>query len=227
MYNVLVIGDLHEPATHSKYLKFCKDMYRKYKCNKVVFIGDIVDWHAVSFHPKEPACPGPLDEYELTKQKVQLWYKTFPKALVCIGNHDERPERLAKSVSIPTACLVDYNSLWETPGWNWAYQHIIDEVCYFHGEGYSGIHPAWQALNGKLMSAVMGHCHSRAGLKWLCTPTKRLFGMDVGSGIDAKAWQFVYGKYLKMRPILSIGVVLRGTPIHIIMPCAKRERYNV
>ena len=224
--NVLVIGDLHNPATHPKYLQLCKDVYKKYNCNKVVFIGDIVDWHAVSFHPIEPACPGAHDEYDLTKVKVQQWYKAFPKAKICIGNHDERPERLAKSVSIPTPCLVSYNTLWDTPGWDWQYEHVIDNICYFHGTGFSGIHPAWQALNGKLMSVVMGHCHSRAGVKWLTTPTARLFGMDVGCGIDVKAWQFVYGKHLKYRPVLSCGVIARGTPHHIIMRCAKGEKYN-
>lgn len=226
MSRILCVGDLHLPAAHPKYLKFCKDLYKYYKCNKVVFIGDIVDWHAVSFHPKEPACPGPVDEYTQTRKAVQRWYRAFPNAKVCIGNHDERPERAAKSVSIPTICLTNFKTLWGTKGWNWDYEHIIDNVCYFHGEGFSGIHPAWQALNGKLMSVVMGHCHSRAGLKWLCTPTQRIFGMDVGTGIDAKAWQFVYGKHLKYRPILSAGVVLNGTPQHIIMPCAKGEKYN-
>lgn len=225
MNNVLVIGDLHEPATHSKYLRFCKDLHKKYKCNKTVLIGDIVDWHAVSFWPKEPNCPGPIDEYKLAKARVKLWYKAFPKAVVCLGNHDERPERLAKSVNIPSLCLKGYNTLWETPGWKWEYEHIIDNVLYFHGTGFGGIHPAWQAINGKLMSVCMGHCHARAGIKWMATPTERIFGMDVGTGIDADAWQFVYGKHLKHRPILSAGVVTKGIPHHKIMPMAKGEKY--
>ena len=224
---VLVIGDLHELATHPMYLKFTKDTQRKYGTRRTVLIGDVVDWHAVSFHPKDPHCPGPMDEYEQTKAKVQRWYKTYPNALVCIGNHDERPDRLSKSVRIPTVCLKSYNALWGTPKWTWEYEHIIDNVCYFHGTGFSGIHPAWNALNGKLMSVVMGHCHSRAGIKWLATPTQRIFGMDVGTGIDSKAWQFVYGKHLKFRPILSCGVVINGMPYLEVMPCAKGEKYNV
>lgn len=223
---VLVVGDLHELATHPMYLKFTKDIQRKYGTRRTVLIGDVVDWHAVSFYPKEPNCPGPMDEYEQTKFKVQRWYKAYPNALVCIGNHDERPDRLSKSVSIPEVCLKSYNDLWGTPNWTWEFEHVIDNVCYFHGTGFGGIHPAWNALNGKLMSVVMGHCHSRAGIKWLATPTQRIFGMDVGTGIDSKAWQFVYGKHLKFRPILSCGVVINGTPYLEIMPCAKGEKYN-
>jgi predicted phosphodiesterase len=223
--NVLAIGDLHNNATHPKYLKFCKDVQKKYKCNKVVFMGDVVDWHTVSFHQKEPNCPGAMDEYELTKKAVQKWHEAFPKALVCIGNHDARPERLSKSVGIPPVCLKDYNILWGTKGWIWDWDFVIDNVYYYHGDGMGGIHPAWQAITGKLMSVVIGHCHARAGIKWLATPTQRIFGMDVGCGIDVKAWQFFYGKNAKYRPILGCGVILNGIPQHIIMPINKNEKY--
>ena len=40
---VLVIGDLHEPFTKVGYLQFCKSIYKKYNCNKVIFIGDCID----------------------------------------------------------------------------------------------------------------------------------------------------------------------------------------
>ena len=46
---VLVIGDVHAPFTRKDYLQFCIDTYRKYKCNMVVFIGDIIDSHFGSF----------------------------------------------------------------------------------------------------------------------------------------------------------------------------------
>jgi hypothetical protein len=39
---VLVIGDLHEPFCLKGYLRFCKETYAKYNCNKVVFIGRII-----------------------------------------------------------------------------------------------------------------------------------------------------------------------------------------
>jgi len=223
---VLVIGDLHEPVSHPAYLQFCKDLYKKWKCNRVVFIGDIVDWHAISSWVKEPNCPGPKDEYKLAKPKVQKWYKTFPKAKVCIGNHDERPERLAKSVSIPANFLKNYNVLWGTDGWQWDYEFIIDGVYYFHGTGQGGIHPAWNVASKMLMSVVMGHCHSKAGVKWRVNPYQRIFSMDVGCGIDVKAWQFVYGKHCKDRPVLSAGIVINGIPYHEIMPISKKEKYD-
>ena len=101
MARVLVIGDLHEPVSHPAYMRFCQDMKRKWKCDTVVFIGDVVDWHAISFHASHPECPGPADEYELAKARIAQWYKKFPEAMVCIGNHDERPGRLVESVNVP------------------------------------------------------------------------------------------------------------------------------
>jgi hypothetical protein len=47
---VLVIGDLHEPFCLDSYLKHAKDMYAKHNCNKVVFIGDVIDNHYSSYH---------------------------------------------------------------------------------------------------------------------------------------------------------------------------------
>ena len=42
---VLVIGDIHLPFERKDYLQFCKDTYKEYQCNRVVFIGDIIDSH--------------------------------------------------------------------------------------------------------------------------------------------------------------------------------------
>ena len=43
MSRVLVIGDIHEPFCLDGYLENCKKQYKDFKCDKVVFIGDIID----------------------------------------------------------------------------------------------------------------------------------------------------------------------------------------
>lgn len=226
MSKVLVIGDLHEPAAHPAYLQFCKDIKKKYRCNEVIFIGDVVDNQAISFHANNPNCPGVMDELLLAKEKIAKWQKAFPRAKVCIGNHDERITRLAESVNIPAAYLKNYSEIFNTPKWEWGFDFIIDDVYYFHGTGQGGVHPAWTVLSKQLMSVVMGHCHSRAGVKWKVNPQRRVFGMDVGCGIDVKAYQFAYGKHCKEKPILGCGVVIDGVPYHEIMPCDDNEKYS-
>ena len=215
---VLVIGDIHEPCCRPGYLKFCQDMAVKYKTDKTVFIGDVVDWHGISFHANNPEAPGVVSEYQLAKDCISQWYKDFPNAIVTIGNHDARIVRLAESVNIPAKFLRDYKELWGTPNWEWVDDTIIDNVYYFHGTGYGGLHPSFNAARHLGMSCVLGHIHSVAGVKWCVSPEKRWFGMDVGCGVDDKAYAFAYGKHLKRKSVISCGVVLNGVPYHEMMP---------
>ncbi|MGL5768052.1 MAG: metallophosphoesterase [Sarcina sp.] len=85
---VLVIGDVHAPFSKSGYREFCIKMYRKHKCNKVVFIGDIIDNHYSSFHDSDPNGMGASEELQKAIKEIALFYKAFPDAKVCIGNHD-------------------------------------------------------------------------------------------------------------------------------------------
>lgn len=226
MSKVLAVGDIHEPVSHPGYLQFCQDLYYEWKCDSVVFLGDIADFQAVSFHTMNPQCPGPADEFILAKQKIQKWYKAFPKAKVCIGNHDERVLRLAESVQIPSKFLRAFSDIWKTPGWGWEFEHIVDGVYYFHGTAFGGIHPAWNASSKMLMPVVMGHIHSAAGVSWRANPLERIFSVDVGCGIDVDAFQFAYGRHYKKRPILSAAVILDGVPFHEVMQCGKGEIYH-
>jgi hypothetical protein len=84
----LVIGDLHEPFCLDGYLDFCKDTYRKYNCNQVVFIGDVIDSHYSSFHETDPDGMGGGQELELAIKRLARWVEAFPVADVTIGNHD-------------------------------------------------------------------------------------------------------------------------------------------
>lgn len=226
MAKVLVIGDIHAPVDHQGYRHFCRDLYDEWNCDIVVLIGDVVDWHAISFHARNPECPGPKDEYRLALSRINKWKRTFPKARVCIGNHDERVLRLAESVGIPATFLRNFADVWRTPNWTWEHEFIIDDVYYFHGTGQGGVHPAWNVAGKMLMSVVMGHCHSRSGVKWRANPLRRVFSVDVGCGIDVSAFQFAYGKHIKERPILSAAIIVDGMPYHEIMPCGLGEKYH-
>lgn len=225
MARVLSIGDLHLPVDHPGYLEFCLELKRKYRTNVTVFKGDIADQQAISFYANNPNCPGPSDEYQLTYQSIQRWKNAFKKAKVCIGNHDNRVLKAASSVNIPPIYLRTFSEVWNTPQWEWKEYFIIDDVYYFHGEGQSGMHPAFNAMKKLSMSCVMGHVHAASGIKWQTGKLHRHFGMDTGCGIEVEAYQFAYGKHCLNRPVLSAGVVIDGIPHHHIMPCSPGEKY--
>ena len=226
MARVLVIPDLHEPVTHPAALQFCKDLYAQWNCDRVVFIGDVVDWHGISFHARHPSAPRPKEEYRLAWERVARWVTTFPVAKVCIGNHDERPERLAASVNIPTEFLIGYNQMWACPDWHWAHDHVIDDVYYFHGTNNGGLYPAANVQKTMAMSVVMGHVHSRSNIVSTATPFKRFFGMDTGCLVDDRAFAFAYGRHMKRRSVLSAGVIIDGQPYLEYLRCGPGEQYH-
>lgn len=222
---VLVIGDTHFPAVHPGYLSFCEDLAEKFGCNKFIHIGDLVDWHTISRFDPQPEADGTLTEYKAAQKCVAKWKKSFPNLVVTEGNHDARCYRQAASVNIPARFLKGYNELWET-SWDWTPSYQLDGVYYFHGTGVSGMYPAMNTMQKMLMSTVMGHIHSAAGINWRANPQTRMFGMSVGCGVDDRHVAFKYGEHLKVRSVLAAGVVLDGTPQHVIMPCGDGEKYN-
>jgi len=225
MNRILVIGDLHEPATHPKYLQFCKDLYDEWRCNKVIMIGDAVDWQAISVHDKHPDLPSAGKEYELIQEAIKPWYEAFPHAVITEGNHDLRPFRLGKTVNLSDRLIKDQNTLWNTPKWTWIPEIVVDEVYYYHGMGVSSLYPAFNKARSMGMSVVSGHVHSAAGVWWAASPRGRFFGMNVGCGVDIDKLQFEYGIYHIRRPILAAGIVLGSIPYLEIMPCAQGEKY--
>ena len=113
--NILVIGDLHEPFCLEGYLDWCIEQYHAWNCNHVIFIGDIIDSHGFSYHEPDPDGMSAGNELKLAISKIQKWYKAFPSADVCIGNHDRMAARKAMTGGIPAAWIRSYNEVLGTP----------------------------------------------------------------------------------------------------------------
>ena len=213
--NILVIGDLHEPFCLDGYLDFCLEQYETFNCNQVIFIGDILDNHAFSYHEPDPDGMSAGNELDLAIKKVQKWYDAFPYADVTIGNHDRMCSRKRFTAGIPSAWIKTYNEVLETPNWNWVESIIYDDVLYEHGEGGQ----AQSKAKNNLMSSVCGHTHTEAYTRWYVGKRFRVFGMQVGCGVNSKSYAAAYAKNYKKQAI-GCGVVLNnGTlPINILMP---------
>ncbi len=225
----LVIPDIHEPVTHPGAMDFIDSVAQDFGPDRIVFIGDVVDHHGISFWTKHPNAPGQKDEYELAKAGVQRWHDRHPMADVCIGNHDERPIRVAEKAGVGGAYLKEYAIVWETPGWTWAEEFLYEDILFVHGTGRSGLNPAANLAKEISMSAVMGHVHSTLGIKWFANPTKRWFGMDVGCLIDDRLYAFAYGKRQKKRSVLGCGVIDSIDPMQtrvIAMPAGRGETFD-
>jgi predicted phosphodiesterase len=213
--NILVVGDLHEPFCLDGYLEWCKEQYKTYNCNQVIFIGDILDNHAFSYHEPDPDGMSAGNELELAIKKVQKWYEAFPYADVCVGNHDRLAARKSFTGGIPKAWIRSYNEVLGTPNWNWVESIIYDDVLYEHGEGGQ----AQTKAKNNLMSSVCGHTHTEAYTKWFVGKRFRVFGTQVGCGVNSKSYAAAYAKNYKKQAIGCVVVLNNGTlPINLLMP---------
>jgi len=209
---VLVIGDLHEPFCLDSYLKHCKETYANYNCNKVVFIGDVIDNHYSSYHESDPDGYGAGEELNRAINRLKRWYKAFPDAHVTIGNHDRLIRRKAFTGGIPKAWIKEYSEVLETPKWIFTDRVVIDGVQYIHGESGKAIKKA----KDDMMSTAQGHRHTELGCEYAVGVNFRVFGLSVGCGINHETYAMAYGKNFK-KPAIGCGVVLNGT-IGIAVP---------
>lgn len=222
-----VIGDTHFPFVHPMYRAFCLDTFAKWKVDRVIHIGDVVDAHALSFWDHNPNGLSAETEAHFACLDTAEWQKSFPKIDVLIGNHDERQFRAARKAGIPDRFIKGYVDVWGTPDWNWQLQLTCDGVLYEHGTGSSGKDAAFNRAVAQRCSLTMGHVHCYAGVKYHANPFNRIFGLNVGCGIDIKSYAFDYGKAFAVRPLLGCGIVLDGEHgFFIPMPCGDGEKYH-
>ena len=211
--NILVIGDLHEPFCLDGYLDLAKETYEKYECTHTIFIGDVIDNHFASYHETDPDGFSAYDELDMAIHKISKWVEAFPVADVVIGNHDRLIARKALTGGISGLWLRQYNDVLNAPEWDFQEQFKYDGVKYIHGEGGT----ARTRMKKDLMPIVQGHLHTQSYVEHLVGDNFHIYGMQVGCGINRKAYSMAYGKNFS-KPAIALGVVLdHGTlPINIM-----------
>ena len=210
---VLVVGDLHSPFDLDAYFDHCVEVYERYNCNRVVFIGDVIDNHYSSYHETDANGMGGGQELELAIKRLERYYHRFPDAHVTVGNHDRIIMRKAQSGGVPKEWIKDYQEVLRTPGWKYVTDVEIDGVLYIHGEAGT----AKTKARADMRSTVQGHLHTQAYTEYFVGANSRVFGTQVGCGIDAKSYAMAYMKVGK-KPAIGCAVVLGGkTAINELM----------
>ena len=214
--NVLVVGDLHCPWDLDEYLPWVLEQYDTYNCNQVIFIGDVLDSAGYSYHEQNPDLPSAGDELNFAIKRVQRWYNQFNEegTRVIIGNHDRMAARKAMTGGIPSAWLKSYSEVLGTPNWEFVERYVQDNVQYVHGEGGT----ARTKCRADMMNTVQGHLHTQCYTENYVGAKYRIFGMQIGCGIDFKSYGMAYAKAGK-KPAIACGVIINNgkTPINIMM----------
>ncbi len=212
---ILFIGDTHLPAEHPDYLAFCCAVRDDYGLTTALHVGDLVDFHAMSYHESDPNLRSAGDEHDATKDKLRDWAYEFEELHISRGNHDDLPRRKALSHGLPTEFLKGYNDLFDTPDtWYWVPDYVeFDLGCGMPCVMQHGISASLEAGKNKLRTAslIQGHHHYTAGVAWNSAPKWKLFFMSVGCGIDPSHPAFAYARSgVLKKPLLGCGIVVDG-----------------
>jgi len=218
----LVVGDLHLPYTHPRYLQHCLDIYNKYNCNAVSFTGDIIDSHFASFHSTSTQTDG---KYELTNaiKEVAKWYEAFnndtvPNGItITLGNHDLIVARKTEEAGVDKRWVRKLNEVLKCFDWKFEEQFVHDNVLYVHGTGCSG-KAIMRRVQNWGTSMIQGHIHTEAFICYTASFTDLKWGMQNPCGIDYKSFAFAYAKFHTAKPILGCSVVLDNGKHPIIEP---------
>ena len=202
---VLAIGDIHAPFDLDTYFDFVCSIYDQYDCDKVVFMGDVVDNHYSSYHEADPDGMVAGRELDLAISRLKRWHDRFPNATVLTGNHDRIVARKAQTAGIANRWIRGYADALETPSWNFTERIVIDGVQYIHGEGGT----ARTKSRKDLMSTVQGHLHTQAYTEWTVGAGYKIFGCQVGCGIDHESYAMAYARNFG-KPAIGCAVILGG-----------------
>lgn len=210
---VLVIPDQHAPFQHPDLIPFLRALKDKYKFDKVVNLGDEVDYHAISFHEADPNLFSPSDELERAIQAMQPLYKLFPEQEVIDSNHGSLVMRKGKFASLPASVFKGPREILRAPkGWHWSRDLILNtdlgQVFFTHGRtGTSG-----KLSRNMAMNTVQGHFHSKFQIDYWGSPNGLYWDMHAGCLVDDHSLAMAYNKTTLLRPVIGAAVIINGRP---------------
>lgn len=225
---MLIISDQHFPYAHQDTIPFLIALKKKYKFDRIINIGDEIDWHSISFHEHNPDLLSPSDELQAAIDKLKILYKLFPKMDILESNHGSLVYRKGKVMGLPRHVFKSYREILGAPkDWHWHFELTISlpdgSKCYFHhGKSNNGLKLS-QAMG---MSCVQGHHHQKFGIEYWANPLGLYWSLQVGCLIDKDELAFEYGKNDMKRPLIGCAGILDSQPKLFPMLLNKNGRWT-
>lgn len=219
--NYLIISDTHFPYHNPGVIKFLRDVYEEYDCNKVAHVGDLLDLHGLSRYAKDPDMLSAGHEIQKGVEQLQYLYDTFPDVDLVLGNHDLRTVRKAFEIGLPKQLLRSYTEIIQAPkGWKiHPLEFETENFVVRHGDFNRSIGCNPNTFMNHVLqrgkSIVCGHFHTAMFVNYIRTEGRTLFGMVTSCLIDPDSPTFSYDRLNTKRPMLGCGVVRKGVPIPV------------
>ena len=210
---ILVISDMHLPYQHKDAIKFLAEIKKEFKPDRVINIGDLLDFHAISMHTHDPDLASAGHELTMARKYVKELESIYPQVTEVDSNHSSLVYRRAIKYGMSREFLKDYGDFLGTKKWNWVDDLTITmsngQRCFFtHGRS-ADVLKVSQTMG---MSAVQGHYHTKFLISYWANPDNLFFSMNVGCMINQKSMAFHYAKNFKTRFILGCAIILDGIP---------------
>jgi hypothetical protein len=224
---ILIISDQHFPYSHPDTIRFLEKIKSQIKPDRVVNIGDELDYHSISFHTHDPELLAPSDELKTAIKRISPLYELFPKMDLIESNHGSLVYRKGKFHGIPRHVFKSYREIIGAPeGWHWHFDLVLQmpngQHVYFH-HGLSG--KPGELSKRKSMCAVQGHYHSKFQITYWGNSLGLFWDMHIGCLIDDDSLAYSYNKTTMERPVIGCGVIIEGHPRLMPMILDKKGRW--
>ena len=208
---ILVISDMHLPYQHKDAIKFLAEIKKEFKPDRVINIGDLLDFHAISMHTHDPDLASAGHELTMARKYVKELESIYPQVTEVDSNHSSLVYRRAIKYGMSREFLREYGEFLGTKKWKWVDDLTLTmsngQRCFFtHGRS-ADVLKVSQTMG---MSAVQGHYHTKFVVSYWANPDNLFFAMNVGCLINQKSLSMNYAKNFRTRFILGCGIILDG-----------------
>lgn len=226
---ILAIPDLHIPYEHPDALSFIAAVIAEYDPNLVVNLGDMLDFHNISFHDSDPDLDSAGAELEKARESIADWEWLIPEQYIIGSNHGDLPIRKFLNAGLPREFLKDYNAIYGVgEGWKFVEDLTITpkskylpDIYFAHGIRKNALGVAQQ----RGQRFICGHYHENFEVQYAGNPNSLIWSVMSGCLIDKKSLAFNYNKLNLNRPVLGCTVILYGVPMLIPMILDKKGRW--
>lgn len=213
---ILIIPDMHMPYHHPDAFAFLSALKDLYEPDLVLSLGDLADFHAISFHDNDPDLLSAGDELEQLREYSQQLQAIFPEMIIVGSNHGDLPVRKFLHHGLPRAMLMSYNDIYDVDdGW----QFVDDLTIRCSGRDIPDFYVCHNIRKNALQIAqqrgqrfACGHYHENFEVRYAGNPNSLLWSIMAGCLIDKKSLAFAYDKLNLNRPVLGAAVVEGGIP---------------
>lgn len=224
--NILAISDVHAPYQHADTLRFLAYLKKMLNPDLVIQVGDLADYHNISFHDSDPDLDSAGTELHKFKKFAHDMEKLFPDMYILGSNHGDLPLRKLKSNGLPKDLIRPYNDLYGVgPGWKFVDDLLLEgpkqSLYCCHGIAKDGL----KLTKERGVSSIQGHYHTEFNIQYCSTPYDLLWAMQVGCLIDQRSKAFAYNQLDLTRPIIGVGAVVKGRPTLFPMLLNKKGRW--